>query len=84
MTAQMIDFRRVRREEFTDCPCRPGSVCGPHRCADLAERLRQALEDSASLLLIDGADHRRVLGDALVELDAIGTRYPLPLRRQQS
>ena len=59
-TITTLDSRRPRPEQS----CR----CVQHQLWDLADRMRDALAASAGELLVDQAEHARVLEDALATL----------------
>lgn len=77
MTATIHSFESLYREHRLPCPCREGMTCYTHRCVDLADVLREALDHTEDELLIPADQHEQILRYALEVLDGItGARPP--------
>lgn len=77
MTATIHSFESLVREHRLPCPCREGMTCYTHRCIDLADILREALDYADGELLIPVDQHQQILRYALEVLDGItGERAP--------
>lgn len=77
MTATIHSFESLYREHRLPCPCREGMTCYTHRCIDLADILREALDHIGRELLIPADQHEQVLLHALEVLEGItGARPP--------